>query len=67
MNLNIRLNSMLSDLADHKRSRADLRLYYLQKRLNTSFDNYQDDLDKCINYLINRKELNLAKKMNRNL
>lgn len=62
-----RLISMLNDLSSHKRSREELDTYYVNLRLNTSLYNYFQDLNKDIEYLENRNQEKLLRKLNKQL
>lgn len=61
--LKARLDKMLLELNEHKRNKADLELYYVQLRLNTSLENYQEDLAEYVKYLKNRNLLKITKKL----
>ena len=61
--LKARLDNMLLELNEHKRNKADLELYYVQLRLNTSLENYQEDLAEYVKYLKNRNLLKITKKL----
>ena len=56
---------MLAELSRYKRNRDDLTLFYVNERLNKSLDSYTQDLSATENYLNNRKELNLLRKINK--
>ena len=58
-----RLDVMISELQEHKRAKSDLELYYVQKRLNLSLENYQEDLAAYFNYLKNRNLIKITKKL----
>ena len=61
--LKARLDKMLLELNEHKGNKADLELYYVQLRLNTSLENYQEDLAEYVKYLKNRNLLKITKKL----
>lgn len=61
--LKARLDKMLLELNEHKRNKAELELYYVQLRLNTSLENYQEDLAEYVKYLKNRNLLKITKKL----
>lgn len=61
------LYAMLDTLKDHKRATEELDLYYINKRLNTSLQNYYADLSTDTEYLEAREETNLVRKLNKNL
>lgn len=56
---------MLKDLNQYKRAKDDLILFYVNERLNKSLESYTEDITKSENYLNNRKELNLLRKINK--
>ena len=58
-----RLDKMLLELNEHKRNKDELELYYVQLRLNTSLENYQEDLAEYVKYLKNRNLLKITKKL----
>ena len=58
-----KLLELKQDLANHHRNKKDLELYYLQNRLNATLSAYYKDLEYSINYLNNRKEENIFKKL----
>ena len=61
--LKARLDKMLLELNEHKRNKDELELYYVQLRLNTSLENYQEDLADYVKYLKNRNLLKITKKL----
>lgn len=61
--LKARLDKMLLKLNEHKRNKDELELYYVQLRLNTSLENYQEDLAEYVKYLKNRNLLKITKKL----
>lgn len=61
--LKARLDKMLLELNEHKRNKDELELYYVQLRLNTSLENYQEDLAEYVKYLKNRNLLKITKKL----
>lgn len=62
-----RLFEMLNELEGHNRTREELDLYYISNRLNKSLTNYYADLDADVDYLENRKEINVLRKLNKKL
>ena len=62
-----RLYDMLDELSTHHRTKEELDLYYVNARLTTSLKNYYDDLSKDAEYLENREETKLLRKLSKNL
>ncbi len=58
-----KLMEIKDDLARHHRDKKYLEVYYLQSRLNATLSAYYKDLEYSINYLNNRKEENIFKKL----
>ena len=60
------LDYMLRDLSNYHRKKEDLLKFYIQKRLDQSFDNYSKELEQSLSYLDNRKvQINVIQKINR--
>lgn len=56
----------LKELDKHKNSdKEELFLQHINARLTKSFDTYQEELDRSIEYLKRRNELNVLRKLNR--
>ena len=61
-----KLNHILEDLSKHKNTdRNSLLLYYINERLNKSFQTYYEELSKNVTYLGTKNEISLAKHLNR--
>ena len=57
---------MLRDLSNYHRKKEELLEFYIQKRLDQSFDNYSKELEQSLSYLDNRKvQINVMQKINR--
>lgn len=60
------LTQILEDLGKHKNTDRDsLLLYYIESRLNKSFQTYYDELSKNVIYLGTKNELRMARHINR--
>ena len=57
------LITIKKDLKQHNRSRTKLLEYYISTRLNKNIAAYYEDILDSYDYLDNRNELNLLKKM----
>ena len=61
-----KLNTILDDLNKHKNTdRNSLLLYYINERLNKSFQTYYEELSKNVTYLGTKNEVRIAKHLNR--
>ena len=54
-----------NDLNKHHRDKSKLLEYYINTRLNKTIDAYYSDLMDSYNYLNNRDEFNMIKRMSR--
>ena len=54
-----------NDLNKHHRDKSKLLEYYINTRLNKSIDAYYSDIMDNYNYLNNRNEFNMIKRMSR--
>lgn len=59
------LLSMRNDLNKHHRDKSKLLEYYINTRLNKTIDAYYSDIMDSYNYLNNRDEFNMIKRMSR--
>lgn len=59
------LLSIKSDLNKHHRDKSKLLEYYINTRLNKTIDAYYSDIMDNYNYLNNRNEFNMIKRMSR--
>ena len=59
------LLKIAEDLNNHKRSKSEVFTKCVKDRLKQSTDNYEDYIIKSLNYLLNRNELNIMKKLNK--
>ena len=56
----------LADLAKHKNTDTeDLMLHFINERLDKSFNSYQEELQRGLDYLKRRNELNVLRRMNK--
>ena len=62
MNLQIILN----DLNKYKREKSDLLAYYVEMRLNKSFQSYYDELTQSFKYSSRKDGYKVMKKLNKN-
>lgn len=54
-----------NDLNKHHRDKSKLLEYYINTRLNKTIDAYYSDIMDSYNYLNNRNEFNMIKRMSR--
>lgn len=54
-----------NDLNKHHRDKSKLLEYYINTRLNKTIDAYYSDIMDSYNYLNNRDEFNMIKRMSR--
>ena len=54
-----------NDLNKHHRDKSKLLAYYINTRLNKTIDAYYSDIMDSYNYLNNRDEFNMIKRMSR--
>lgn len=59
------LLSIRNDLNKHHRDKSKLLEYYINTRLNKTIDAYYSDIMDSYNYLNNRNEFNMIKRMSR--
>ena len=59
------LLSIRNDLNKHHRDKSKLLEYYINTRLNKTIDAYYSDIMDSYNYLNNRDEFNMIKRMSR--
>ena len=59
------LLSIRNDLNKHHRDKSKLLEYYINTRLNKTIDAYYSDIMDNYNYLNNRNEFNMIKRMSR--
>lgn len=57
------LEDMLKDLSLYHRNKNDLKILYINERLNKSLETYYKELSSSLDYLSNRNQENLAKKV----
>ena len=57
------LEGMLKDLSLYHRNKNDLKILYINERLNKSLETYYKELSSSLDYLSNRNQENLAKKV----
>ena len=57
------LEGMLKDLSLYHRNKNDLKILYINERLNKSLETYYKELRSSLDYLSNRNQENLAKKV----
>ena len=57
------LEGMLKDLSLYHRNKNDLKILYINERLNKSLEIYYKELSSSLDYLSNRNQENLAKKV----
>ena len=57
------LEGMLKDLSLYHRNKSDLKILYINERLNKSLETYYKELSSSLDYLSNRNQENLAKKV----
>lgn len=57
------LEGMLKDLGLYHRNKNDLKILYINERLNKSLETYYKELSSSLDYLSNRNQENLAKKV----
>lgn len=60
------LNNMLSEQKNYNGNKTDLMLFYIEERLEKSFNVYQEELNKSFKYLASRQELGIMKRLTRN-
>lgn len=65
MNFKDNLNQIKDELSNHHRSRSLLMEQLITERLNLTFTTYESELQKTLDYLSRREELNLISKINR--
>ena len=63
MILENRLNNILNDLSNHKRSKVDLISYYVNIRLNESMISYNKELEDYCSILLNNDNMYLLKRL----
>jgi len=60
------LNNILNDLNKYKHTdKEELLCSYIQDRLNASINTYYNELSHSLDYLYNKDDLRLIRKMNR--
>ena len=57
------LEGILKDLSLYHRNKNDLKILYINERLNKSLETYYKELSSSLDYLSNRNQENLAKKV----
>ena len=57
------LKSMLNELSEYKRDKQTLMSQYVSDRLDKSFSQYDKELQHSIEYLTNKHEKSLIKRM----
>ena len=60
-----KLENILEELQNYKRSKEYLDKYYIEKRLDLSLKNYSDKLIQNIDFLKRKRELTILKRLNR--
>ena len=60
-----KLENILEELQNYKRSKEYLDKYYIEKRLNLSLKNYSDKLIQNIDFLKRKRDLKILKRLNR--
>lgn len=60
-----KLENILEELQNYKRSKEYLDKYYIEKRLNLSLKNYSDKLIQNIDFLKRKRDLTILKRLNR--
>lgn len=64
-NFHNNLNEILDDLSNHHRNKDDLKLSYLNERLNKSLSTYYKEITKTFEYLAYRDDDKLMRKYER--
>lgn len=57
------LINMLAELSEYKRDKNELMAQYVSERLDKSFNQYDKELQHSIEYLTNKHEKSLIKRM----
>lgn len=60
-----KLENILEELQNYKRSKEYLDKYYIEKRLDLSLKNYSDKLIQNIDFLKRKRDLTILKRLNR--
>ena len=60
-----KLENILEELQNYKRSKEYLDKYYIEKRLNLSLKNYSDKLIQNIDFLKRKRDITILKRLNR--
>lgn len=65
INISTWCKTSIEELQEYKTPKDELLEKYIKLRLDKSYNNYNQELEKCLDYLSRRNELNVTKKLNR--
>lgn len=57
------LFNILNELKQHKNKKEDLKIKYVENRLNETVERYYDELNKSLTSLLERNELKVLKNL----